>query len=103
RHVVDRVLLSAPPRFEPRIDEDELRISKAASNLFHGNRVAGSLTRREDGRVDVLLAGREGTEPRLDPAGQNGAVVVPAVAQEPPEAPGAPHVSVGNHENAPAH
>jgi hypothetical protein len=100
RHLVDRVRLSTPARFKPRIDEDEPWISEATSYLIHGDRVAASLSRPEDDGVYTLLAGRQRAEPSLDAALENRAVVVPEVAQEPPETLGSAHAPVRDDEDA---
>src|SRR5204863_3504962 len=92
--------LAAPAVRDARVDESERRVGEPAGDLLRGDRVASSLARDEVGRLDLFLTGVELTSPSLDPAEQDGAVVVTEVSQQPPEPLGPAAVPVGDDVHA---
>ena len=96
RNLVDRVRLAAPPRREPRVDDDEL--IQPCGNLLSRNRVVPPLPRHESRGLDVLVAGPQRTEPPVEV--DHRARVVSPVPEQPPQPLGAPHVSVRHDEDA---
>ncbi len=85
RRVVDLVRLAAPAVRGARVDEDERAVAEPPCDLVGPDRVALALARDERAGLDRFLAGPQRAAPRVEPADQDGAVVVPEVAQEPPE------------------
>jgi len=100
RRVVDLVRLAAPAVRSTRVDEREGRISEATGDLLGVDRVATPLARDEVGGLELLLARAELSAPDVDPAEENGAVVVAEVPKQPPEALGTAHRAVRDNVNA---
>ena len=86
---VDRLDLAAIPLRRPRVHEDEARLPEALLDLLGRHDVVVARLQPELGRLDVLFAGTERPEPVVQASAQDGDIVVPKVAEEPPEPRGA--------------
>ena len=72
------------------------RRTSSSAAIVSSSRWRGS----NDGRLDLLVAGAERSAPRVDPAEQDGAVVVAEVAEQPPQPLGAAERAVRDDEHA---
>src|SRR5581483_7081837 len=100
RGVVDRVRVAAPATRGARVDEHERRIREPPGEGVRADRVVVAYPRHEGLRLDLLLAAAQGTGPRVDAADEHAAVVVPEMAEQPPQPLGAAERAVRDDEHA---
>ena len=93
---VDRVRLAAPARREPRVDDDELAV--ALRELVELDRVVRSARAARTSPARRSSPARERPAPGVEV--DHRAVVVPEVAEQPPEPLGAAERAVGDDEDA---
>jgi hypothetical protein len=86
---IDRLDLAPIALRRTCVHKDEARLPEALLDLLGRHDVVIARLRTEVGRLDVLLAGTERPEPVVQSSAQDGSVVVPEMAEEPPEPRGA--------------
>ena len=82
---IDRLDLAAIALRGARVHDEEARLPEALLDLLGRDDVVVARLRAELGRLGVLFPGTERPEPVVQPSAQDGGVVVPEVAEEPPE------------------
>ena len=82
---VDRLHLTAVALREAGVDHRQPLVAEPGGQLLRLDRVAAARARLERRRLDLLLSGHERPQPRLHAAAEHGDLLVPEVAQEPPE------------------
>jgi CheY-like chemotaxis protein len=83
-----------------QLDEGERRVGEPARDLLRGDRVVAPLPWNELRRIDLFLPRAQLPSPGLDPAEQDGAVVVAEVAEQPPEPLRPTAAPIGDHVHA---